>query len=94
MAVSNIVRNLRDGELTILDGTSPTPQSLTLLLDEGDLVWTQRTNTIEVEDRAGNVERIKEAIEVGLGLRVQVILAEANTLPRFEAKGRRFIDNR
>ena len=50
--------------------------------------------TIEVEDRAGNVERIKEAIEVGLGLRVQVILAEANTLPRFEAKGRRFIDNR
>ena len=50
--------------------------------------------TIEVEDRAANVERIKEAIEVGLGLRVQVILAEANTLPRFEAKGRRFIDNR
>ncbi len=50
--------------------------------------------TIEVEDRAANVARIKEAIEVGLGLRVQVILAEANSLPRFEAKGRRFIDNR
>lgn len=51
MAVSNIVRNLRDGELTILDGATPTPQSLTLLLDEGDLAWTQRTNTIEVKDR-------------------------------------------
>ena len=50
--------------------------------------------TIEVEDHAANVARIKEAIEVGLGLRVQVILAEANSLPRFEAKGRRFIDNR
>ena len=50
--------------------------------------------TIEVEDQARDIERIKEAIEVGLGLRVQVILAETNSLPRFEAKGRRFIDNR
>jgi len=50
--------------------------------------------TIEVEDQTENTGRIKDAIEVGLGLRVQVILAEANSLPRFEAKGRRFIDNR
>ena len=50
--------------------------------------------TIEVEDRTKDMDRIKDAIEVGLGLRVQVILAEANSLPRFEAKGRRFIDNR
>jgi len=51
MAVTNIVRNLRDGELVITDGTSGTPQSLTILLDEGDLSWTQRNNTIEVKDR-------------------------------------------
>jgi len=51
MAVTNIVRNLRDGELVITDGTSGTPQSLTVLLDEGDLSWTQRTNTIEIKDR-------------------------------------------
>ena len=51
MAVSNIVRNLRDGELRIVDGNSPTPQELTLLLDEGDLTWTQRSHTIEVKDR-------------------------------------------
>ena len=50
MAVSNITRNLRDGELKIKDGSS-TPQSLTVLLDEGDLTWTQRQNTIEVKDR-------------------------------------------
>jgi hypothetical protein len=50
MPVSNITRNLRDGELVIKDGAA-TPQSLTLLLDEGDLTWTQRTNTIEVKDR-------------------------------------------
>jgi phenylacetate-CoA ligase len=50
--------------------------------------------SVEVEDRLDNPQRIKDAIEVGLGLRVQVILAETNSLPRFEAKGRRFIDNR
>ena len=50
MAVTNIVRNLRDGELVIKDGTG-TPQALTLLLDEGDLTWTERANTIEVKDR-------------------------------------------
>lgn len=51
MAVTNIARSLRDGELVIKDGTTPTPQSLTLLLDEGDLTWTERANTVEVKDR-------------------------------------------
>jgi len=51
MAVSNIVRNLRDGELVIKDGTAATPLSLTVLLDEGDLSWTERTDTIEIKDR-------------------------------------------
>ena len=51
MAVSQIVRNLRDGELTIKDGTTPTPLSLTVVLDEGDLNWTEKSNTIEVKDR-------------------------------------------
>ena len=50
MAVTNIVRNLRDGELVIKDG-SGTPKTLTVLLDEGDLTWTVRSNTIEVKDR-------------------------------------------
>jgi hypothetical protein len=45
-----LTRNLRDGELVILDG-SDTPKSLTVLLDEGDLTWTQRLRTIEVKDR-------------------------------------------
>ena len=51
MAVSNITRNLRDGELIIKDGTAGTPQSLTVLLDDGDLSWTVRSSTIEVTDR-------------------------------------------
>jgi len=56
MTVSNIVRNLRDGELAIKDGTTPSAQSMTLLLDEGDLNWSQRTNTIEIKDRGSIVD--------------------------------------
>lgn len=51
MAVSNVTRNLRDGELVIRDGSTPTPLALTVVLDEGDLTWSQRANTIEVKDR-------------------------------------------
>lgn len=51
MAVSNLVRNLRDAELVLRDGSSPTPLALTVILDEGDLNWTERTRTIEVLDR-------------------------------------------
>lgn len=60
MAITNITRNLRDGELVIRDG-SGSPKSLTLLLDEGDLSWTQKQRTIEVKDRgsiaAGHTRR-------------------------------------
>ena len=51
MAVTNIVRNLRDGQLVIKDGTPGTPQSLSVLIDEGNLKWTERSNTVEVKDR-------------------------------------------
>jgi hypothetical protein len=50
MAVSQLTRNLRDGELVILDGSTP-PQSLTVILDQGDLSWTQKQKTVEVKDR-------------------------------------------
>lgn len=45
-----VTRNLRDGELVIKDGSTP-PQSLTVLLDEGDLSWIHKLHTIEVKDR-------------------------------------------
>ena len=50
MAVSQLTRNLRDGELVLKDGSSP-PLVLTILLDQGDLTWTQRQHTIEVKHR-------------------------------------------
>ena len=59
MAVSSISRNLRDGELLIKDNGAA--GSVTVLLDEGDLSWTQRQNTIEIKDRgsiaAGHTRR-------------------------------------
>ena len=54
MPVSNLTRNLRDGELVLKDGSTPA-QSLTVLLDEGDLSWTQRQRTIEIKDRGSIV---------------------------------------
>ena len=45
---SQITRNLRDGELVIRDGAG---ESLTVVLDDGDLTWTETTNTVEVKDR-------------------------------------------
>ena len=49
---------------------------------------------IEVEDRANDPNRIAEALQSRLGLRVKVTSVESGSLPRFEAKGKRFIDRR
>lgn len=50
MAVTNVTRNLRDGELVIKDASSPA-KSMLVLLDEGDLSWTVRQRTVEIKDR-------------------------------------------
>ncbi|MBA64069.1 MAG: CoF synthetase [Planctomycetaceae bacterium] len=94
----------RVDDMIVIRGVNVFPSALEEILRGFDEVVEYRITafkdgemdglTIEVEDRGENTDRIKEAIEVGLGLRVQVILAESNSLPRFEAKGRRFIDNR
>lgn len=49
---------------------------------------------IEVEDRLGEPHRIAEELYVRLGLKVEVANVPLGTLPRFEGKGRRFIDER
>lgn len=48
MAATQLTRNLRDGELKLIDGNGT---SLTVVLDDGDLSWTETVNTIEVKDR-------------------------------------------
>jgi phenylacetate-CoA ligase len=49
---------------------------------------------IEVEDRLMQPERIAKDLEVKLGLRIDVRCVSALSLPRFEGKGRRFVDER
>ena len=59
-------RNLRDGELTLVDGAGT---SLTVVLDDGDLSWTETLATLEVLDRgslAGGHTRPGDDVPVDL----------------------------
>jgi len=49
---------------------------------------------VEVEDRLELPQRIATELNKRLGLGVEVLLAPAMSLPRFEGKGRRFVDQR
>jgi phenylacetate-CoA ligase len=49
---------------------------------------------IEVEDRLQQPERIAEELRLQLGLKVDVRCVTPMSLPRFEGKGRRFVDER
>ncbi len=49
---------------------------------------------VEVEDHLRDPNRIAEELYLRLGLRIDVQLAAPISLPRFEGKGRRFVDER
>lgn len=49
---------------------------------------------VEVEDRAHAPARIADALQLGLGLKVEVAEAPLGSLPRTEGKARRFFDTR
>ncbi len=49
---------------------------------------------VEVEDRLQQPERITQEIKLRLGLNVEVEAVPLGTLPRYEGKGKRFIDQR
>lgn len=49
---------------------------------------------VEVEDRLGQPERIARELQVRLNLKVDVENVPLGSLPRFEMKGRRFVDQR
>jgi phenylacetate-CoA ligase len=50
--------------------------------------------SIELEDRLEQPERIVRELDVRLGLRIEVREVPIGSLPRFEGKGRRFVDSR
>ncbi len=49
---------------------------------------------VEVEDRLNDPDRIIAELQLRLGLRVDVDTVEIGSLPRYELKGNRFVDNR
>lgn len=49
---------------------------------------------VEIEDRLGDEKRVAKELQLRLGLRVDVACVELGSLPRFEGKGKRFVDER
>jgi phenylacetate-CoA ligase len=49
---------------------------------------------VEIEDRLQNPERVKQELQIRIGLRVEVECVPLGSLPRFEGKGKRFNDLR
>ena len=49
---------------------------------------------VDVEDRLQSPDRISKEMELRLGLKIEVSLVPVGSLPRFEGKGRRFVDQR
>lgn len=52
------------------------------------------TVAVEVEDRTGDSSRIAQELKLRLGLNVEVTCVPLDSLPRFEGKGKRFVDLR
>lgn len=50
--------------------------------------------SVEVEDRLDKPQRIAKELHLRLGLNVDVRVVPIGTLPRFETKGKRFVDQR
>jgi phenylacetate-CoA ligase len=50
--------------------------------------------TLEIEDPRRDPQRVAEALELALGLHLDVHVVDSGSLPRFEHKGQRFIDER
>jgi phenylacetate-CoA ligase len=49
---------------------------------------------IEIEDRLEMPDRVADELRLRLGLKVDVTYVPIGSLPRFEGKGRRFVDRR
>jgi len=52
------------------------------------------TMTLEIEDRLDDPGRVAGELQIRLGLRVDVVAVPLGSLPRFEGKGRRIVDQR
>lgn len=52
------------------------------------------TLAVEIEDRLNDPARVARELKLRLGLKVEVVTVPLASLPRFEGKGKRFVDER
>ena len=50
--------------------------------------------TVEIEDRLNSPQRVARELQLRLGLKIDVRCVPIGSLPRFEGKGKRFVDRR
>jgi phenylacetate-CoA ligase len=94
----------RNDDMLVVRGVNVFPSSIDHILRSFPEVVEYRATVykvsemdrlrIEVEDRLGEPDRIIQEFKLRLGLRVEVEAVPLSTLPRFEGKGRRFVDQR
>lgn len=94
----------RADDMLIVRGVNIFPSSLEQILRSFPEVVEYRTTcrkngaldvlSIEIEDRLERPERIALEMQLRLGLKVEVRCVPIGSLPRFEGKGRRFVDLR
>jgi phenylacetate-CoA ligase len=94
----------RADDMMIIRGVNVFPSAIEqILLSFPEVVeyrLTARKNgamdelVVEVEDYLQQPERIARDLQLRIGLKIDVHCVDSMSLPRFEAKGRRFIDQR
>ena len=94
----------RADDMMIIRGVNVFPSSIEQILREFPEVVEYRTTAfkqgamdqlkIEIEATTEDIDPIRLALQNKLGFRVDVDLVASQSLPRFEAKGKRFVDNR
>ena len=94
----------RADDMLIIRGVNVFPTALEKILrgfDEVDefqlIAWKDGQMDqlkVRVEDHLNQPQRIADEIQLRLGLRVEVEVVESGSLPRFEMKGKRFLDQR
>ncbi len=94
----------RADDMMIIRGMNVFPSSVECILREfpGIVEYRMTASTkagmdqlrIEIEDQQDDPRRVAERLQLRLGLRVEVRTVPQGSLPRFEGKGKRFIDQR
>ena len=94
----------RTDDMLVVRGVNVFPSSIDHILHSFPEVVEYRSTVyrvsemdrlrIEVEDRLEQPERIARELKMLLGLRVEVEAVPLGSLPRFEGKGKRFVDQR